>query len=96
MVKTKAQTHQTNYHISDLVHTFSLHRKWLTKPGFIARKPLTYMTVAYNSIILTTLCEQMKQTSMVKFQKITNIQLFFFCAYKVSTMPVFLFLLLHI
>ena len=54
MAKSKAQTHQTN--------GLQLSR---IESGFIAAIPLTCMTVASNSIILTTMREQNNQTCHV-------------------------------
>ena len=50
-----------NCYIPDLLQAFFYLQKWLIKPGFIA-KLSTCMTVASNSIILTTMFEQNKQT----------------------------------
>ena len=50
-----------NCNIPDLVHAFSYAENSRLNLVLRLAKPLTCMTVAYNYIILTTICEQNKQ-----------------------------------
>ena len=60
-----------NYHIPDLVQAYSyVENGGLNLFFFKLAKPHTCMTVAPNSIILTTICEQNKQTYWVNKNKV--------------------------
>ena len=54
-----------NFHIPELVQPFS----YVKNGGLNLGKPLTCMTVVSNSILLTTIREQNKQTYLVEISK---------------------------
>ena len=64
MEKSKAQTHQTNkwkLSLSDLEQAFSYVKNGGLNLVLKLAKPPNCITVAPNSIILTTICKQNKQ-----------------------------------
>ena len=74
MAKSKNKTHQKrmdkNCHIPDLVQAFSNVENGGLNLVLKLAKPLTCMTVASNSIKLSTMHEQNKHTQRVKMSKI--------------------------
>ena len=56
---------ENNFNIHDFIRFPFIEKWWI--------KPLTYMTVAYSSIMSTTMCEKDKQTYIYIYLKTSKI-----------------------